>query len=196
MIYDMSLLLCSVQSAEVKQLFAEAEGIRSEVKSKDEKMCARETQLEQARTESELISANLKRAKQDLAKEMSQCKALEMQINQKSQNLQVDQMEGVEPELEGLKEQHRQHMEAVQNLWKEQEERREEYEAHKLKYDPQQGEMAQMKEEFAGGRELLVAKLEAVYDLYTGREKPVRWQENEVIEMLLILTFCLAGSNW
>ena len=158
----------------MKQLFAEAEGLRSEVKGKDEKMCVIETQLEQARTESELISANLKRAKQDLAKEMSQCKALEMQINQKSESLQVDQMEGVEPELEGLKEQHKRHMDAIQNLWKEQEEKREEYEAHKSKYEPQEGQMVEMKEEFAGGRELLVAKLEAVYDLYTGREKPVR----------------------
>ena len=38
--------VCSVQSAEVKQLFAEAEGLRSEVKSKDEKMCVKEIELQ------------------------------------------------------------------------------------------------------------------------------------------------------
>ena len=100
----------------MKRLFAEAERIRSEVKSKDEKMCVKETQLEQAKTEGELISTNLKRIKQDLAKEMSQCKALEMQISQKSLSLQADQRRAVEPKLEGLREHHRQHMNAIQNL--------------------------------------------------------------------------------
>jgi hypothetical protein len=166
-------------SADVKQLFAEAERIRSEVKSMDEKICVKETQLEQARTEGELISANLKRAKQDLAKEVSQCKAQEMQINQMSLCLQVDETElqfqngGNEPELEELKEKHRQHMNAIQKLWREQDEKKEEYEAHRSTFEPQQGQMVQMKEEFSGEREMFVAKLEAVYDLYTGREKPV-----------------------
>ena len=159
-------------------LFAEAERIRSEVKSKDEMMCIRETQLEQARMESELIKTNLKRAKQDLAKEVALCKSLEMQISQKSLSSQVDvQNENdrgeFEPELEGLKEQHRQRMDAIQNLWKEKEERKEEYNAHSLKFDPQQQQMNQMKEGFAEEREMLVAKLEVIYDLCTGREKPV-----------------------
>ena len=170
----------------MKQLFAEAERIRSEVKSMDEKICVKETQLEQARTEGELISANLKRVKHDFAKEMSQCKALEIQINEESLKLQVDQTElqtqngGTEPELEVLREQHRQHMNAIQSLWKEQEERRAEYKAHRLKFDPRQWQVIGMKEEFAEEREVLVAKLEAVYDLYTGREKMVRLEENEV----------------
>ena len=167
----------------MKQLFAEAEGIRLAVKCKDEKMCAIEAQLEQARTEGELISANLKRAKQDLAKEVSQCKAQEMQINQMSLCLQVDETElqfqngGNEPELEELKEKHRQHMNTIQKLWREQDEKKEEYEAHRSTFEPQQGQMVQMKEEFAGEREMLVAKLEAIYDLYTGREKPVCLKE-------------------
>ena len=171
----------------MKQLFAEAEMIRSEVKSKDEKMCVKETQLEQARKETELISTNLKRVKQDLAKEMSQCTALEIQINQKSLSLQADQRASIEPELEGLREHHRRHMNAIQNLWKEQERRREVQEAHRLTFEPQQEQMIQMKEEFAEEREMLVAKLEAVYDLYTGREKPVRLaRKNETINMLYI----------
>jgi hypothetical protein len=165
-------------SAEVKQLFAEAEEIRSEVKSMDEKICVKETQLEQARNENELIITNLKRVKQDLAKEMSQCKALEMQISQKSLSLQADQRGAIEPELEGLREHHRWHMNAIQNLWKDQEERREVQEAHRLTFEPQQEQMIQMKEEFAEEREMLVAKLEAVYDLYTGREKQVPAAEN------------------
>ena len=161
----------------MKRLFAEAEEIRSEVKSKDEKMCVKETQLEQARKETELIITNLKRVKQGLAKEMSQCKALEIQINQKSLSLQADQKEDIEPELKGLREHHRRHMNVIQNLWKDQEERREVQEAHRLTFEPQQEQMIQMKEEFAEEREMLVAKLEAVYDLYTGREKPVRLAE-------------------
>ena len=47
-------------------------------------------------------------------------------------------------------------------------------EAHRLTFEPQQGQMVQMKEEFAWARGMLVAKLEAVYDLYTGRVKVVR----------------------
>ena len=163
----------------MKQLFAEAEEIRSEVKSMDEKICVKETQLEQARNENELIITNLKRVKQDLAKEMSQCTALETQINQKSLSLQPDQRGSIEPELEGLREHHRRHMNAIQILWKEQEERREVQEAHKLTFEPQQERMIQMKEEFAEEREMLVAKLEAVYDLYTGREKQVRLAEKK-----------------
>ena len=143
----------------------------------DEKICVKETQLEQARTEGELISVNLKRVKQDLAKEMSQCTALEMQISQKSLSLQADQRGAIEPELEGLREHHRRHMNVIENLWKEQEERREVQEAHRLTFEPQQEQMVQMKEEFAEEREMLVAKLEAVYDLYTGREKVVRLAE-------------------
>ena len=180
----------------MKRLFAEAERIRSEVKSKDEKMCVKETQLEQAKTEGELISANLKRVKQDLAKEMSQCKALEMQISQKSLSLQADQRGAIEPELEGLREHHRWHMNAIQNLWKDQEERREKQEAHRLTFEPLQRQMVQMKEEFAWARKMLVAKLEAVYDLYTGREKVVRLAaKNETIEMLLVVNSDIAGSS-
>ena len=146
------------------------------MKCRDEVICAKETQLEQARSEGELISANLKRAKQDLAKEISQCKALEIQINQKSQSKESD------PELEGLNEQHRQHMEVIQNLWKEQVEWREEYEAHRSKREPQQEQMKQMKEGFAEEREKLVAKLEELFDLYTGREKVVRSINNKPIQ--------------
>ena len=167
----------------MKQLFAEAERIRSEVKSMDEKICVKETQLEQARTEGELISANLMRAKQDLAKEMSQCKALELQINEKALVAQGEQTQlqfqnGVtEPDLKESREKHRQHMNTIQSLWKEQEEKRVEYEAHRLSFDPRQWQVTQMKEGFAKEREMLVAKLEAVYELYTGREKPVRLQD-------------------
>ena len=153
----------------MKHLFAKAEEMRLSVKSKDEKMCVGEAQLEQARTESELISSNLKRAKQDLAKEVSQCKAVEMQINQMSHSLQVDK-----PELEKLREQQRRHMNAIQNLWKKKEEGKEKYESHKLTFEPQQAEMTQMKKQFLGEREILVAKLEEVYELHTGRKKLVR----------------------
>ena len=148
----------------MKQLLAETEGIRLVLKSKDEVICAKETQLEQARTESELISANLKRAKQDLAKEMSQCKTLEMKINQSGES---------DPELEGLKQQHREHMDTIQTLWKEQEERREEHEAHMLKLEPQQQQINRTKLGYADEREVLVDNLEEIFYLYTGREKPV-----------------------
>ena len=169
----------------MKQLFAEAEKIRSEVKSKDEKMCVKEIELQQATTEKELISTHLKRIKQELAKEMTQCKALETQIDQKSLSLQVEQSEEIESELEGLRNQHRRHMNVIEKLWKEQEERREVYEAHRLTFDPQHEQIIQLKDEFLEEREVLVAKLEAVYDLYTGREKPVRHKENTVIELHL-----------
>ena len=182
------------QSEEAKQLFAEAEEMRLCVKCKDENMCVRGAQLEQTRTESELISANLTKAKQDLAKKVSQCRALEMQINQMSLSPQVDetglqfQNGGIEPELEELKKQQKQHMNAIQNLWKEKKERKEKYEAHKLTFEPQLAEMVQMKEEFAKERQMLVAKLEEVYDLHTGREKSMRLPEGEVIKRLLIST--------
>lgn len=173
----MSIIICSVQSAEVKQLFAEAEGLRTLVKSKDEKMCIKETQLEEARNESELISGKLKRAKQKLANEMSKCKACETQMNKVDQGGLQSQNGETEPELEELREQHRQHMNAIQTLWIEQEGRKEEFVAHKLILDPRQWHFAEMKKEFAEKREMLVAKLEAVYE-QTGRKKQVRFHDN------------------
>ena len=117
---------------------------------------------------------------------MTQCKTLETRIDQKSLSLQVDQTEEIESELEGLRNQHRRHMNVIEKLLKEQKERKEVYEAHRLTFDTQHKQMIELKEEFLEEREVLVAKLEAVYDLYTGREKPVRHHKNKVIEFHLL----------
>ena len=144
-----------------------------QVKDKDEILCAKESQLERARLEGELIKANLMKLKQDLTMEMSQCKALETQM--KTQDDLADPLfkEDPDPELSELKEQHRQHMNAVESLWKQQEATKVEFETHNSKLEPQQQQSNVLRERFAGQREYLVAKLEEMYDLYTGREKPV-----------------------
>lgn len=155
------------------------------VKSKDMRVCVQESELEKARVDNELVQANLKRAKQDLAIEMSQCKSLEMQINEKLPSSPVDQVglhdvqsDEFNPELEELKQQHKQHMNAIQNLWKE----KEEHEAQSLEFELQQQQQQtdDMKRELAGERQLLVSKLETMYELFTGREKLVSSQHYKV----------------
>ena len=68
----------------MQDLLVEIEDLRSKVKTKDERMCISETQLEQDRSKSVLVRANLNRAKMNLAEEIAQCKLLEMKVNQKS----------------------------------------------------------------------------------------------------------------
>ena len=171
------------QNEEVQRLLAETEGVRLEVKRKDEMMCISETELEQARTESELIKVNLSKAKKDLAKEITKCNSLEMQISQKSIDFETAQTEfdlfGAmldeqgkecgELELGSMKEQHKGHMATIQSLWKEKEKKREEDESHSSVLAPQQAQMSHMKEEFSEERRTLVDKLEVMYEIYTGR---------------------------
>ena len=169
-----------LQTEEAKQLLAEVDELRLEVKSRDEVVCVKETLLDQASSESELIKANLKRAKHSLAKDMSQCKALEMQIGLLSS--QVDETQSpnqnehanvCDPELRDLRRQHRKQMDVIQNHWKEQEDRKAEYEMHTARLEPQLQELHAMKGEFAAVRDILVAKMEEMYNLYTGRQKHV-----------------------
>ena len=159
----------------VQQMLTEMEGVRVDLKMKDEEMCARETVLEQARTEGELTCASLKRVKQDLTREMTQCKTLEGRMGQISPANELfpdDNSEGG-GEVEELRSRHREHMEAVQSLWKEQEAKKTEYESHVARLEPREREMNQMRSEFAAQRTWLVDRLEEMYELFTGREKPV-----------------------
>ena len=161
-------------------MLGEAEGLRAEVKRRNEMICVKEVQLEQVKTEGELIKANLKRVKQEFTKEMSQCKTLEMQISQKSlrsfdplQGLSVEV--GEDSEMSVLKEQHKKEMGAIQSLWKEQQERKMELDRHSLTLGPELQQLQEIKVGFGEMRENLVNMLEEMYDLYTGREKPVSY---------------------
>ena len=166
-----------MQSEAVKQLFAETERVCAEVKRRDEELCGKETQLDHVRTQAHHVSANLKRAKQGLAREMSQCKALEVQMEQaspvQSDELFPEDSPVDEAKMSELKSQHKQHMDAVQSLWKEQEECRAEHESLKEQLEPQEREMKETWAEFDQQRGWMVARLEEMYDLVTGREKPV-----------------------
>lgn len=174
-----------IQSAEVQELLQEAEGIRAEVKAKDMTVCVQESELENARVDNEFIQANLRRAKKGLTKEMSQCKSLETQISEKLPSSPVIQIglhdvqdDEFNPELEVLKQQHKQHLSAIQNLLKE----KEEHEAQSLLFELQQQQQQtdDMKKELAEERQVLVSKLETMYELYTGREKLVSSQHRKV----------------
>ena len=200
------------QNEEVQRLLAETEGVRLEVKRKDEMMCISETELEQARTESELIKANLSKAKKDLAKEIAQCNSLEMQISQKSIDFETAQTEldlfgtmsdeqgkecgDLELELGSMKEQHKGHMATIQSLWKEKEKRREEDESHSSVLAPQEAQMSHMKEEFSEERRTLVDKLEVMYEIYTGRDKDVRVFPIFMKTNLVFFCRLLAGISW
>ena len=179
-----------LQNETVQQMFAEMEEVRMEVKMKDEEMCARETVLKQVRTEKELMSASLERVKQDLAREMTQCKTLEGKLGQSSPSNELfpDDNPEREAELEGLNSQHKEHMEAIQSLWKEQEAKTTEYESHVARLEPQEQQMNQMKEEFAQQRNWLVSRLEEMYDLFTGREKPVSYIHNILLTVYIYRT--------
>ena len=149
----------------------------AEVKKRDEELCCKETQLDHVKTQAHHVSANLKRAKQGLAREMSQCKALEVQMEQASP-VQSDKLfPGDTPvdeaKMSELKSQHKQHMDAVQSLWKEQEACRAEHESLKEQLEPQEREMNETWAGFEQQREWMMARLEEMYDLVTGREKPV-----------------------
>ena len=172
-----SLFLCKLllQNQTIQQMLTEMEGVRVDLKMKDEEMCARETVLEQARTEGELTCASLKRVKQDLTREMTQCKTLEGRMGQISPANELfpdDNSEGG-GEVEELRSRPREHMEAVQSLWKEQEAKKTEYESHVARLEPREREMNQMRSEFAAQRSWLVGRLEEMYEIFTGREKPV-----------------------
>ena len=162
----------------MQEILQEVEGIRAEVKIKDMTVCMQESELEKARVDNELIQANLRRAKQGLTNKMSQCKSLEMQINEKAPGSPVNRVglhdvqdDELNPELEELRQQHKQHLSAIQNLWKE----KEEHEAQSVLFElqQQQQQMDDMKKELAEERQVLVSKLETMYELYTGREKLV-----------------------
>ena len=66
-------------------------------------------------------------------------------------------------EVEELRSQQREHMEAVQSLWKEQKAKMIEYESHMARLEPQELEMNQMRSEFAAQRSWLVGRLEEIY---------------------------------
>ena len=180
----------------------EMEGLLVEVKRKDEDICARESVLEQAQTEGELINTSLKRAKQDLARKVLQCKTLEVKMGQISPSTPngvsddgSSPGEGVE--LEGLKSQHRESMEAVQSLWKETETKKAEYESHVARLGPQEEMMNQMRGEFSAQRNWLVTRLEEMYDLHTGREKPVSQSvSNKVVGYYCLLYRLRLRRNW
>ena len=124
--------------------------------------------------EGELIKSNLKKTKQDLAVEMRQCKEIEAQINTKTLEGLTDPLGlgELEPdaELRGLKERHRQHMSAVESLWKQLEEAKAELESRR--FEPRL-EDQETRARFDQQRAYLVYHLEEMYELYTGREKPV-----------------------
>ena len=198
------------QNEEVQRLLAETEGVRLEVKRKDEMMCIRETELEQVRMESELIKANLSKANKDLAREIAQCNSLEMQISQKSIDFETAQTEldlfgamsdeqGKECgglELGSMKEQHKGHMATIQSLWKEKEKKREEDENHSSVLAPLEAQMSQMKEEFSEERRTLVDKLEVMYEIYTGRDKDVRVFPIFMKTKMVFFCRLLAGISW
>ena len=57
----------------MQDLLVEIEDLRSKVKTKDERMCISETQLEQDRSKSVLVRANLNRTKMNLAEDNASC---------------------------------------------------------------------------------------------------------------------------
>ena len=163
-----SLFVC-IQNPEVQEILREVERTRVEMKVMDA-ICIQESEMEKARMENELIKANLKGAKRDLNKEISQCQSLEMQISQNFPGSLANQVdapnENDHPMLKVLKQQHKQHLNAIQNLWKEKEDWRVEYEAHSLQFETQQQQMDDMKKLLGEERQVLVAKLETMYELY------------------------------
>ena len=169
--------------------------IQSQVKDKDEMLCVKESQLERARLEGELIKANLKKLKQDLTMEMSQCKALEMQMDMTTLDDLDDSLSKEDSDLEQseLKEQHRQHMNAVESLWKQQEAAKVEFETHNSKLEPEEQQSIELRERYSRQREYLVAKLEDMYYLYTGIEKPVCY--TKIAKHVASTLYLLLGSK-
>ena len=177
----------------------------AEVKRRNEELCGKETQLDHVRTQTHHASANLKRAKQGLAREMSQCKALEAQMEQASRDQSDELFPGDNPvdeaKMSELKSQHKQHMDAVQSLWKEREEFRAEHESLKEQLEPQEREMKETWAEFDQQRKWMVARLEEMYDLVTGREKPVSQTHTFIIMHMytiihtLFICFCFFSGS-
>ena len=168
-------------------MFMETESVLEDVKKNDEDMCARETELEQSRAQAEVLRASLKRTKHELAREMSQCKALETKMAQQTSHESDELFPEDDPALEGeiseLRGQHKSHMEAVLCLWREQEERKREFGGLVERAEPLEEGVGQMRAEFGHKRAWLVTRLEEMYDLFTGREKPVsQTQRNEKLE--------------
>ena len=168
-------------------MFMETESVLEDVKKNDEDMCARETELEQSRAQAEVLRASLKRNKHELAREMSQCKALETKMAQQTSHESDELFPEDDPALEGviseMRGQHKSHMEAVLCLWREQEERKREFGGLVERAEPLEEGVGQMRAEFGHKRAWLVMRLEEMYDLFTGREKPVsQTQRNEKLE--------------
>ena len=172
-------------------MLGEVEQIRPEVKAKDEVICSKEAHLVEARDESKLIKASLHKARAALAAEIAQCKSLEKLLTKKSNEVELaklntsessdpgveggeKQLEQLELELEGMNEEHKRHMDTIQSLWKEGEEREKEDAAHGSMVQPLEEEMNQIKETYAEERDELLDKLQHMYDLVTCRDEPVR----------------------
>ena len=100
----------------------------------------------------------------------------------------------LEQEIGRMKEQHRRHMDAIQTLWRERENRREEDEAHRSVLVPLEEQISQMKEGFDEERERLLMKLEESYDLHTGRDRkvhsPIGMQNHYIKSGLCSLLAC------
>ena len=172
------------------QLLSEVEQIRPQIKASDEMICSKEAHVVEARNESKLIKASLHKARAALAAEIAQCKSLEKQLAQKSNEVELaklttsessdpgvvggeKQLEQLELELEGMKERHRKHMNTIQSLWKEGEEREKEDLACSSVLEPLEEELKQMKNTYSEERGALLDKMQQMYDLLTGRDEQV-----------------------
>ena len=179
------------------------EQIRPQIKAKDEVICSKEAHLMQSRNESKLIQTSLHKARAALAAEIAQCKSLEKQLTQKSNEVELaklttsessdpgveggeKQLEQLELELEGMKKRHRKQIITIQSLWKEGKGKKKEFIAHSSMVDPLEEEFSQVKNAFREQREALLEKLQHMYDLLTPRNEQV---SSTASIMIILYTF-------
>lgn len=160
------------------------------MKKKDEAICSKEAHLLQARNESELIKANLHKARAALAAEIAQCKSFEKQLTQKSNEVELakqntsestdpggeegdKQLEQLEHELEDMKERHKENMITIQSLWKEGKDREREDLVHNSVMQLLEEEISWMRSAFSKEREALLQKMQQMYDLLCFRDEQV-----------------------
>ena len=165
-------------------MLREVEQIRPEVKASNEVICSKEAHLVQARNESKLIKASLHEARAALAAEIAQCKSVEKQLTQKSNEVELaklttsessdpgveggeKQLEQLELELEGMKEKHKELLHTIQSLWKDGEAREKEDVAHGAVVESLEEEVRQLKHIYEEQREALLNRMQRMYDLLT-----------------------------
>ena len=194
------------------KLLSEAEQIRPEVKRNDEVICSQEGYLVQARNESKLIKASLHKARAALASEIAQCKSLEKELTQKSNEVELAKLstsessdpgveggekhlEQLECELEDMKKKHKEHLNTIQQLWMEGEEEERKDLAHGVVVEPLEEEMRQLKHTYEAQRGVLLNKVQQMYDMLTfGSEQVCSSLLKQFVHNYAVHTLCCRPS--